>query len=93
MNPATTLKGAVLLLVVTLGYSAGGIGPMSFISGGTCGLMLMYTPTGSFLYDRLLAATRTEGTVRVFDRNLYSRIPLVSTHARLNRACANRSCV
>ena len=51
-----------LLLAVTTAFMTGTLGPMQFISMGSGGLMLMYTPTGSFLFDRLMAATCTEGT-------------------------------
>eukprot|EP00729_Bicosta_minor_P005436 gene5436-6447_t len=54
--------GAVLLLATTLGYSNAGLDPMLWVTVSTCGLMLMYTPTGSFLYDRLMAASGTPGT-------------------------------
>ena len=56
--------GAVVLAGVTLLFDVGGaLGPMVWISSSTLGLMMMYTPTGSFLYDRLIAATATEGSV------------------------------
>eukprot|EP00039_Didymoeca_costata_P004113 m.71408 g.71408 ORF g.71408 m.71408 type:complete len:494 (-) comp12242_c0_seq1:101-1582(-) len=56
------LVGAGVLICGTFLFQKKVLPPLLWIAIATMGLMMCYTPTGSFLFDRLLGATRTPGT-------------------------------